>query len=42
MTDVVIDIDKTTAEERLERELAITGGVGADVVVEAAGSSRSF
>jgi len=40
--DVVIDLDKTTAEERLERVLALTGGLGGDVIVEAAGSARAF
>ena len=40
--DVVIDLDKTTAEERLARVLELTGGRGGDVVVEAAGSARAF
>jgi len=40
--DVVIDLDKTTPEERLERVLALTGGLGGDVIVEAAGSARAF
>ena len=40
--DVVIDLDKTTAEERLARVMELTGGLGGDVVVEAAGSARAF
>jgi len=40
--DHTIDLDSTTAEERLARVLDLTGGVGADVVVEAAGSARAF
>ena len=40
--DEVIDLDGTTPEERLERVLALTGGRGGDVVVEAAGSARAF
>jgi L-iditol 2-dehydrogenase len=40
--DAVIDVNTTTAPERLERVLALTGGIGADVVVEAAGSARAF
>lgn len=40
--DVVIDLDATTPEERLARVMALTGGIGADVVVEAAGSPRAF
>jgi len=40
--DAVIDLDTTTPAERLERVLAHTGGLGADVVVEAAGSARAF
>jgi threonine dehydrogenase-like Zn-dependent dehydrogenase len=40
--DVVIDLDSTTAAERLERVMTLTGGIGADVVVEAAGSPRAF
>jgi len=39
--DEVIDLDGT-ADERLERVLALTGGLGADVVIEAAGSARAF
>jgi L-iditol 2-dehydrogenase len=40
--DEVVDLPTTTAEERLERVRALTGGRGADVVVEAAGSARAF
>lgn len=40
--DEAIDLDGTSAEERLARVLAATGGLGADVVVEAAGSPRAF
>jgi L-iditol 2-dehydrogenase len=40
--DVVINIDTTTPEERLAQVMALTGGIGADVVVEAAGSARAF
>ena len=40
--DVVINIDSTTPEQRLEEVLALTGGRGADVVIEAAGSARAF
>ena len=40
--DRVIDLDRTTPEERLERVLDLTGRRGADVVVEAAGSARAF
>ena len=40
--DIVIDLDKTTAEERLARVMELTGGLGGDVVVEAAGSARAF
>ncbi len=40
--DVVIDLDATTPDERLERVRALTGGLGADVVIEAAGSARAF
>jgi len=40
--DVVIDLDATTPEERLARVMDLTGGIGADVVVEAAGSPRAF
>jgi L-iditol 2-dehydrogenase len=40
--DHVIDIDRTVPEDRLQRVLDLTGGLGADVVVEAAGSPRAF
>ncbi|HHW54513.1 MAG: zinc-binding dehydrogenase [bacterium] len=35
--DAVINIDDTTPQERLERILALTGGRGADVTIEATG-----
>ena len=41
--DAVIDLDATTPDERLAAGAAtLTGGLGADVVVEAAGSARAF
>ncbi len=40
--DVVIDLDATTPESRLAQILDLTAGVGADIVVEAAGSPRAF
>jgi threonine dehydrogenase-like Zn-dependent dehydrogenase len=40
--DAVVDLDGTTAEARLARVMDLTGGLGADVVVEAAGSARAF
>ncbi len=40
--DVVIDLDSTTAESRLAEVMALTAGLGADIVVEAAGSPRAF
>ncbi len=40
--DVVIDLDSTTPDARLAQVMDLTGGVGADVVVEAAGSPRAF
>jgi L-iditol 2-dehydrogenase len=40
--DHAIPLQGTTPDERRERVLALTGGVGADVVVEAAGSARAF
>jgi L-iditol 2-dehydrogenase len=40
--DEVIGLDGTSAAERLDRVLALTGGLGADVVIEAAGSPRAF
>jgi threonine dehydrogenase-like Zn-dependent dehydrogenase len=39
--DVVIGLD-LPPEDRLTRVLELTGGLGADVVVEAAGSARAF
>jgi L-iditol 2-dehydrogenase len=40
--DDVIDIDSVSPGDRLEWVLAATGGLGADVVIEAAGSPRAF
>ena len=40
--DDVIDLDATTPDARLARVRELTGGLGADVVVEAAGSPRAF
>jgi threonine dehydrogenase-like Zn-dependent dehydrogenase len=40
--DAVIDLDRTSVEERRARVLDLTGGLGADVVIEAAGSARAF
>lgn len=40
--DVVIDLDGTTPDERLQRVRDLTGGRGADVVIEAAGSALAF
>jgi L-iditol 2-dehydrogenase len=40
--DHVYDLDRTTAAERLEDLMSRTSGEGADVVIEAAGSSRAF
>src|SRR4249919_364675 len=40
--DDVIDIDATESEARWQRVLELTNDVGADVVVEAAGSPRAF
>jgi L-iditol 2-dehydrogenase len=40
--DEVIDIDSTPPEERIRRVLDLTAGIGADIVVEAAGSPRAF
>lgn len=40
--DATISIEDTTPDERLERVLALTGGLGADVVIEAAGSALAF
>lgn len=40
--DVAIDLDATSPESRLAQVMDLTGGIGADVVVEAAGSPRAF
>src|SRR5579862_141697 len=40
--DDVIDLAATSAEERLARVLQLTNNLGADVVVEAAGSALAF
>jgi L-iditol 2-dehydrogenase len=40
--DHVLDLDRTTGADRLERVLALTAGAGADIVVEAAGSARAI
>ena len=40
--DAVIDLDATSTEERQQRVRDLTAGIGADVVVEAAGSARAF
>jgi L-iditol 2-dehydrogenase len=40
--DAVIDLDRTTMDERIGRVLELTGGMGADVVVEAAGAARAI
>jgi L-iditol 2-dehydrogenase len=40
--DYTIPLESTTVDERLERVLALTGGLGADVVIEAAGSALAF
>ncbi len=40
--DAVIDLDAMSAESRRDRIRVRTGGVGADVVIEAAGSPRAF
>ena len=40
--DEVLDLDRTTADERLARVLDLTGIQGADVVIEAAGSPRAI
>jgi L-iditol 2-dehydrogenase len=39
--DVAIDLLNTTSVDRLEQVLALTGGLGADVAIEAAGSPRA-
>lgn len=40
--DEAIDLDRASPSERLARVKDLTGGLGADVVVEAAGSARAF
>lgn len=40
--DHVLNIDTTTPDERLARVMDLTGNIGADVVIEAAGSPRAF
>ncbi|HXT72170.1 MAG TPA: zinc-binding dehydrogenase [Vicinamibacterales bacterium] len=40
--DHAIDIDHVSPDERLQRVLELTAGLGADVVIEAAGSPRAF
>src|SRR5207253_5878200 len=40
--DHVIDLETTSPDERLDRVLDLTGRIGADVVIEAAGSARAF
>jgi L-iditol 2-dehydrogenase len=40
--DHVIDLTTTSPEERLEQVLDLTGRIGADIVVEAAGSALAF
>jgi L-iditol 2-dehydrogenase len=40
--DHVVDLDRTSADERLAQVRDLTGGLGADIVVEAAGSARAF
>ncbi len=40
--DVTLDIERTTAEERLQRVSDLTGGQLADVVIEAAGSAAAI
>jgi len=40
--DAVIPLDGTTPDERLARVMALTDGIGADIVIEAAGSARAF
>ncbi|TAK14099.1 MAG: alcohol dehydrogenase, partial [Acidobacteria bacterium] len=40
--DVTIDLESTSPESRLAQVMDLTGGIGADVVVEAAGSPRAF
>lgn len=40
--DHTIALDGTSADERLQRVTELTGGQGADIVIEAAGSARAF
>jgi L-iditol 2-dehydrogenase len=40
--DAVIPLDGTTPDERLARVMELTDGIGADIVIEAAGSARAF
>src|SRR6185295_18561270 len=40
--DYAIDLDATTPDQRLEQVLSLTDRIGADVVIEAAGSARAF
>jgi len=40
--DAVLPLEGMTVEERVEQVCALTGGMGADVVVEAAGSPRAI
>jgi L-iditol 2-dehydrogenase len=40
--DVVLDLDRTTAEERMDRVSQLTNGQMADVVIEAAGSAKAI
>jgi L-iditol 2-dehydrogenase len=40
--DLVLDLDASSADERLETVRGMTDGEGVDVVVEAAGSARAF
>lgn len=39
--DVAVDVEKTTREQRGEQIRELTGGLGVDVAVEAAGSARA-
>ncbi len=39
--DVVVDVTQTTTAERYERVRDLTGGLGVDVAIEAAGSARA-
>jgi threonine dehydrogenase-like Zn-dependent dehydrogenase len=40
--DLAIDVLSTTAADRFAQVRALTGGLGADVAIEAAGSARAF